>query len=261
MSQLIDSENLIRFAVFLAVLLLMMMWELAAPRRARAAPQAIRWFSNLGVSLLDRGVLQFAVVMGMGVSVKEDGWGLMNWIALPEWVALVSSIVILDLVIYLQHRLFHAVPILWRLHRMHHADIELDVSSGIRFHPGEALVSMLIKVVAVILLAPPVMAIVAFEILLNATSLFNHSNMKLALPLDRVLRWFVVTPDMHRVHHSVRQEELNTNFGFNLPWWDRALGTYRDQPKDGHEKMQIGLEQFRSKRDMRLDQMLMQPFR
>ena len=167
----------------------------------------------------------------------------------------------LDLAIYLQHVLFHAVPALWRLHRMHHADLEFDVTTGARFHPIEILLSMGIKLGVVAALGAPAIAVLIFEVLLNATSMFNHSNVRMPVWIDRVLRWIVVTPDMHRVHHSIVARETNSNFGFNLPWWDRLFGTYRDQPAAGHEAMTIGIEQFREPAEQRLDRMLTQPFR
>jgi sterol desaturase/sphingolipid hydroxylase (fatty acid hydroxylase superfamily) len=173
----------------------------------------------------------------------------------------VASVVILDLAIYLQHVLFHAVPALWRLHRMHHADLEFDVSTGLRFHPIEILLSMLIKFAVIGALGAPALSVLIFEVLLNATSMFNHGNVRIPLGFDRVLRWLVVTPDMHRVHHSILARETNSNFGFNLPWWDRLFGTYRAQPAAGHEAMTIGIEQFRDPRELGLDRMLIQPFR
>ena len=181
--------------------------------------------------------------------------------AFPAWVGVVSSVVVLDLAIYLQHVLFHAVPSLWRLHRMHHADLEFDVSTGLRFHPIEILLSMVIKFIVVAALGAPAVAVLIFEVLLNATSMFNHGNVRIPTGLDRMLRWIVVTPDMHRVHHSILSRETNSNFGFNLPWWDRLFGTYRAQPTAGHDGMTIGIEQFREPRELGLDRMLLQPFR
>ena len=182
-------------------------------------------------------------------------------VAVPFWLALPLSVMRLDLAIYLQHVMFHAVPAFWRLHRMHHADLDFDVTTGARFHPIEILISMGIKLALVLALGPPAVAVLIFEVLLNATSMFNHANLSIPLGLDRVLRWVVVTPDMHRVHHSILPEETNSNFGFNLPWWDRLLGTYRDQPKEGHAGMTIGLDRFRDPADLRIDRMLIQPFR
>jgi sterol desaturase/sphingolipid hydroxylase (fatty acid hydroxylase superfamily) len=176
-------------------------------------------------------------------------------------MAVVTSVVLLDVAIYLQHVMFHAVPALWGVHRMHHADLDFDVTTGARFHPIEIVLSMLMKFGVVVALGTPALGVLVFEVLLNATSMFNHGNARLPAQLDRYLRWFVVTPDMHRVHHSIVVGETNSNFGFNLPWWDRLLGTYRDQPAAGHEGMTIGIEQFREARELWLDRMLLQPFR
>lgn len=192
---------------------------------------------------------------------EDRGWDLFNALDLPLRLAVLLSILLLDLAIYLQHVLFHAVPGLWRLHRMHHADLEFDVTTGLRFHPVEIVLSMVIKLAVVAALGAPAVAVLLFEVLLNATALFNHGTIRLPAGWDRVLRWVMVTPDMHRVHHSVIPAETNSNFGFNLPWWDRLLGTYRAQPKAGHDGMTIGIEQFRTRRDLWLDRMLLQPLR
>jgi sterol desaturase/sphingolipid hydroxylase (fatty acid hydroxylase superfamily) len=202
-------------------------------------------------------------MIGVAALAQQRGWGLLNTLDLPLGIAMVVGVLTLDLAVYLQHVLqhvmFHAVPALWRLHRMHHADLEFDVTAGLRFHPVEICLSMVVKIGVVAAVGPPVLAVLIFEVLLNATSMFNHGNVRLPEWLDHRLRWIVVTPDMHRVHHSIYPEETNSNFGFNLPWWDRMLGTYRDQPRDGHEAMTIGIERFRTRRDLRLDQMLVQP--
>jgi sterol desaturase/sphingolipid hydroxylase (fatty acid hydroxylase superfamily) len=197
----------------------------------------------------------------MALVAEQRGWGLMNAVAAPAWIAVPVSVLLLDLAIYLQHVAFHAVPALWRLHRMHHADLDIDVTTGLRFHPIEIVLSMGIKLAVVTALGAPAVAVLVFEVLLNATSMFNHANLRLPQPIDRALRWLVVTPDMHRVHHSVAVAETNSNYGFNLPWWDRLFGTYRDQPAAGHDGMTIGVERFRSPRDLMLDRMLLQPFR
>jgi sterol desaturase/sphingolipid hydroxylase (fatty acid hydroxylase superfamily) len=201
------------------------------------------------------------VAVGLALAGEQNGWGLFNVIDVPVWLAILASVVALDFAIYLQHVLFHAVPALWRLHRMHHADLAIDVTTGLRFHPVEILLSMGIKMGVVAALGPPAVAVLIFEVLLNATAMFNHSNVKIPAGIDRVLRLFVVTPDMHRVHHSVDPIETDSNFGFNLPWWDRLLGTYIAQPQKGHEGMIIGFEQFRTRRDLWLDKMLIQPVR
>lgn len=257
-------EPLVRVAFFLGILLTMAVWEVAAPRRRRELPRLFRWSNNLGVVVIDTILVRLTfpiTAVGLALAAHVHGWGLFNVLDVPVWFASLMSIVALDLAIYLQHVMFHAVPALWRLHRMHHADLEFDVSTGLRFHPVEILLSMGIKLAVIAALGPPAVAVLVFEVLLNITSMFNHSNVTLPPAADRILRLIVVTPDMHRVHHSVHPAETNSNFGFNLPWWDRLLGTYRPQPRDGHESMTIGVEQFRTRRDLRLDRMLIQPLR
>ncbi len=259
---LLANEPLIRLSVFLGILLAMALWEVAAPRRRREIPRLLRWTNNLGVVVIDTLLVRLTfpiVAVGLALLAEERGWGLFNIFEVPGWIAVIVAILALDLAIYLQHVMFHAVPALWRLHRMHHADLEFDVTTGLRFHPVEILLSMGIKLAVVAALGPPAVAVLIFEVLLNGTAMFNHSNIRIPLAVDRVLRWFVVTPDMHRVHHSIHPSETNSNFGFNVPWWDRLLGTYKAQPRDGHEAMTIGIEQFRTRRDLWLDRMLIQP--
>jgi sterol desaturase/sphingolipid hydroxylase (fatty acid hydroxylase superfamily) len=261
---ILAHEPMLRLGVFLGVLVAMAVWELAAPRRRQNIPRVIRWTNNLALVVVDTLVLRLSfpiLAVGLALIAEEHGWGLFNALDVPLWLAVLVSILLLDLTIYLQHVLFHAVPALWRLHRMHHADLEIDVTTGLRFHPVEILLSMVIKLAAVAALGAPAVAVLIFEVLLNATAMFNHANIRLPAGVDRALRLFVVTPDMHRVHHSVIPAETNSNFGFNLPWWDRLLGTYRAQPKGGHEGMTIGIEQFRTPRDLWLDRMLVQPLR
>jgi sterol desaturase/sphingolipid hydroxylase (fatty acid hydroxylase superfamily) len=261
---LLANEPLIRVAFFLGILVAMAIWEVAAPRRRREIPRLIRWSNNLGVVVIDTILVRLTfpvVAVGLAVTAEAQGWGLFNIFDVPFWLAFLLSVIALDLAIYLQHGMFHAVPALWRLHRMHHADLEFDVSTGLRFHPVEILLSMGIKLAVVAALGPPALAVLVFEVLLNATSMFNHSNIRIPAAIDRVLRLVVVTPDMHRVHHSIVPHETNSNFGFNLPWWDRLLGTDRPQPREGHESMTIGIEQFRTTRDLWLDRMLIQPLR
>lgn len=261
---LLANEPLIRISFFLGILVVMAAWEAIAPRRRREIPRLLRWTNNIGIVVINTIVVRLTfpiVAVGLALLAKEHGWGLFNMFEIPVWFTFWASLLILDLVIYLQHVLFHAVPLLWRLHRMHHADLEFDVTTGLRFHPMEILLSMAIKFVVVASLGPPAVAVLIFEILLNVTSMFNHSNVHIPLGLDRDLRWIVVTPDMHRVHHSIHPNETNSNFGFNLPWWDRLLGTYCAQPREGHESMTIGIEQFRTTRDLWLDRMLIQPVR
>ncbi len=259
---LLANEGALRLSFFLGILIAMALWEVAAPRRRREIPRVLRWTNNLGVVVVDTILVRLTfplVAVGLALMAEERGWGLFNVIEAPAWIAVVVAFLALDLAIYLQHVMFHAVPALWRLHRMHHADLEFDVTTGLRFHPVEILLSMGIKLAVVAALGPPAVVVLVFEVVLNGTAMFNHSNIRIPLGLDRILRLIVVTPDMHRVHHSVHPRETNSNFGFNLPWWDRLLGTYLAQPRDGHEEMTIGIEQFRTRRDLWLDRMLIQP--
>ncbi|MGR3590379.1 MAG: sterol desaturase family protein [Limimaricola soesokkakensis] len=261
---LLAREPVIRLVAFLGVLAAMAFWEILAPRRRREIPRLLRWSNNLALVALDAVALRIAfpiVAVGLAVIAEERGWGLFNAFGTPGWIAVPLSVVVLDFAIYLQHVLFHAVPALWRLHRMHHADLEFDVTTGVRFHPVEILLSMGLKLGLVAALGPPAVAVLIFEVLLNASSMFNHSNIDIPSRTDRWLRWIVVTPDMHRVHHSVLPEEANSNYGFNLPWWDRLLGTYRAQPKSGHLGMTLGIDRFRTRRDLWVDRMLLQPLR
>ena len=256
-------EPYVRLGCFLGVLFFLAVWEALAPRRRPTVSKPRRWASNLGLVLLNTVALRLAFALGaVGVSVvaAERQWGLLNNVALPKWLAVAVAVVALDFAIYLQHVLFHAVPALWRLHMVHHADMDFDLTTGLRFHTIEVLLSLGIKAAAIVLLGAPPLGVLAFEVLLNATSMFNHGNIRMPVWLDRALRLVVVTPDMHRVHHSVHSNETNSNFGFNLPWWDYLLGTYRPQPRDGHEGMAIGLSQLRDERTQRLPWMLLLPF-
>lgn len=264
MDMIVAHEALVRASAFACVFLAMAVWEALAPRRARLLPRAARWPGNLGIVVLDTAVLRLLpplAAVGAAAYAAQRGWGLLAAVDLPGWADLVLAVVLLDLAIYAQHVAFHAVPVLWRLHRMHHADLDFDVTTGARFHPVEIVLSAAIKCAVVAAIGAPAAAVVLFEVILNATAMFNHANVRLPAALDRVLRLAVVTPDMHRVHHSLRPEETNSNYGFNLPWWDRLFGTYRAQPADGHEAMTIGLAQFRSPGELRLDRMLVQPLR
>jgi sterol desaturase/sphingolipid hydroxylase (fatty acid hydroxylase superfamily) len=259
----LGHESYVRLGFFGAVFLMMASWEVISPRRVLRTGKAQRWFRNLGIVALNTAVLRLlfpAAAVGMAWIAEERGWGLLNNVALPYGLSIAASVAALDLLVYLQHVMFHAVPVLWRLHMVHHADLDFDLTTGNRFHPLEIVLSMLLKTAAVAALGPPVVAVLIFEILLNATAMFNHANVRVPLAVDGVLRWFVVTPDMHRVHHSILTSETNSNFGFNLPWWDRLLGTYRDQPREGHEDMTIGLRQFRDPDRLGLARMLALPF-
>jgi sterol desaturase/sphingolipid hydroxylase (fatty acid hydroxylase superfamily) len=260
---IINNEPAIRLGFFIGVFLVVALGELAAPRRRLITPKASRWFANLGIVVINTAVVRLLfpiVAVGMAVIAAQKGWGLFNNFAVPYWAAVMASVIILDFMIYLQHVMFHAVPVLWRLHMMHHADLDFDLTTGTRFHPIEIIISMLIKMAVVVLIGAPPLAVIIFEVLLNGTSMFNHSNLFVPVGTDRVLRLLVVTPDMHRVHHSVFDFETSSNFGFNLPWWDRLMGTYRAQPKLGHEGMTIGLNQFRDPTRLTLMKILALPF-
>jgi sterol desaturase/sphingolipid hydroxylase (fatty acid hydroxylase superfamily) len=264
MDTLLDHGLQIRLAAFAGVLAAMAVWEVFAPKRSQRIKRRLRWPNNLGIVAVDTLFVRLLfpiTAVGIAVVAETRGWGLIHVLDVPAWAAVPLAVILLDLAIYFQHVLFHAVPVLWRLHRMHHADLEFDVTTGIRFHPVEILISMVIKMGVIVALGAPALGVFIFEVLLNATSMFNHGNVRLRAEFDRVLRWIVVTPDMHRVHHSISAVETNSNFGFNLPWWDRMFGTYRHQPKLGHEGMTIGIEQFRDPADLRIDRMLLQPFR
>jgi len=258
------NEPLVRLACFAGVLALLAGLEAFAPRRRPSAPRGWRYANNLALvavdSLFVRLLFPLAGV-GFALLAQERGWGLFNLWEAPGWLAFLASFVLLDLVIWGQHVAFHRVPALWRLHRMHHADLDFDVSTGLRFHPFEIGLSMLVKFAAVAVLGAPPLAVLAFEIALNATSMFSHANLRLPERLDAALRRVIVTPDMHRVHHSVDPVETHSNFGFNLSIWDRLFGSYRAQPAKGHEGMAIGLPIFRDGAELRLDRLLTQPFR
>jgi sterol desaturase/sphingolipid hydroxylase (fatty acid hydroxylase superfamily) len=261
---LLLNETVIRLTAFFGVLAMVAVAEVALPRRRLTVSKLRRWVSNLGIVFLNSALVRLllpATAAGFAVFVAQRGWGVFNVLEAPAWVGIIASVVILDFAIYLQHVMFHAVPALWRLHRMHHADLDFDVTTGARFHPIEILLSMLIKFAVIAVIGAPAAAVIIFEVLLNATSMFNHGNFRLPVGLDRVLRLFIVTPDMHRVHHSIEDHETNSNFGFNLSLWDRLLGTYKDQPDAGHERMVIGIRDYREpKLASDLPGMLILPF-
>lgn len=245
----LENEVPIRLGFFFGTFAIMALWEVAAPRRALTISKALRWANNLGLVVLNSLVLRLlfpAAAVGFAAFVQAEGWGLLSQLRLPAMAELLFALVVMDLAIYLQHVLFHAVPALWRLHRVHHADLDYDVTTGSRFHPLEIVLSMGIKFAVIAALGPPVAAVLLFEVILNAMSMFNHANVGLPQRLDRGLRLLLVTPDMHRVHHSIDDDEANSNFGFSLSWWDRLLGTYRAQPRHGHTAMTIGIRRYRT---------------
>jgi len=261
---IIEAETSIRLSAFFAILVGMALLELLAPRRPLSTGRGRRWVANLGLVVFNSALLRLAFPLaatGVALLAAERGWGLLAFFDIDGWGAVLIALVALDLAIYLQHRLFHAVPLLWRLHRVHHADLDLDVTSGVRFHPIEILISMVIKFAVIAALGAPLLAVIVFEVVLNATSLFNHSNLNIPPSVDRWLRLLVVTPDMHRVHHSLEKSEVDTNFGFNIPWWDRLFGTYLDQPAVGHDEMRLGIPEVRSAEDNAFTRLLLLPFR
>lgn len=258
-----NNETIFRLGFFIGAFALIAVLEILAPRRALTVSKSNRWVSNLAIIALNplSVHLVFPILpVGMALLTTERNWGLLNNLYLPFWLETVIGVIALDLTIYLQHVLHHAVPLLWRLHMVHHADLGYDLTTGLRFHPVEIIVSMAFKLGAIAAFGPSVLAVLIFEITLNITSMFNHSNIHIPLVIDRLLRLTVVTPDMHRVHHSVVIHETNSNYGFAFPWWDRIFGTYQDQPVLGHHTMTIGLSQFRDIKKQTLFQLLIMPF-
>jgi sterol desaturase/sphingolipid hydroxylase (fatty acid hydroxylase superfamily) len=261
----LSYEPQIRMGFFVGVFALVALWELAAPRRVLKLSRQQRWTANLGIVLLNTVIVRVAfpaAAVGMAALSVDKGWGLLNHFDVPFWLAVPLAVVAMDFVIWLQHVMVHAVPALWRLHRVHHADLDYDLTTGTRFHPLEIVLSMGIKFATITLLGAPVLAVVIFEVLLSACATFNHGNIRLPAALDRALRWFLVTPDMHRVHHSVEDDESNSNFGFNLTWWDRLFGTYREQPRAGQLGMAIGIRDHTDPHEVaHLGGMLLLPFK
>jgi len=261
---LLANEKEIRMSFFFGMLVFIAVWELIAPKRALTMSKTVRWVNNLGLVFFNSFILRVlfpAAAVGVASLASQQDWGLFNYFDISFAVAVVASVIIMDFVIYIQHVMVHAIPVLWRLHRVHHADLDYDVTTGARFHTIEIILSMLIKFVTILLLGPPVIAVIIFEIVLNATAMFNHGNISLPKTIDKYLRLLLVTPDMHRVHHSIEDDEANSNFGFSLPWWDRLFGTYRDQPRGGHQGMTIGINKFRDPKQVSwLPGMLALPF-
>jgi sterol desaturase/sphingolipid hydroxylase (fatty acid hydroxylase superfamily) len=261
---IILNEVPVRLSFFFGVFGVIAIWEILSPRRSLTVSKSMRWANNLGLVFLNSFILRLlfpAAAVGVALVAEQRNWGVLNFYEVPFMLSVAITIIAMDFIIYLQHVMVHAIPVLWRLHRVHHADLDYDVTTGARFHPLEIILSMLIKFATIMLLGAPVVAVIIFEVVLNATAMFNHGNLKIPKRLDRLLRWFVVTPDMHRVHHSIEDDEANSNFGFSLPWWDRLFGTYRDQPRAGHEGMVIGIHQYREPKQVdQLPGMLMLPF-
>lgn len=263
MNLLLDYEIWLRLGAFASVLILLIAIEFWWPRRGRERTRRQRWGSNLGIVVVDTVIVRLlfpVAAIGTALWAEENGVGLLNMTEIPAWLSLVLAFLVLDFAIWGQHLIFHRVPWLWRMHRMHHADVDVDVTTALRFHPIEIALSMLIKIAIVALLGAPAIAVLMFEVILNATAMFNHSNIRLRGRADKWLRTVLVTPDMHRIHHSWHVHETDSNFGFNLPWWDRLFGTYRAQPDDGQTTMTLGINQFRKDEDNRLHRLLLLPF-
>jgi sterol desaturase/sphingolipid hydroxylase (fatty acid hydroxylase superfamily) len=257
------SETTLRFSVFLGVFLLMALWEVLTPRRQPVVSRPRRWLINLSLIVFNAFLVRLtvgALAFSAAILAREQGWGLFHYVSLPPWISMVGSLLILDFSIYLQHVVFHAVPLFWRLHRVHHADLDFDVTTGLRFHPLEILLSLVFKAAIILLIGAPPLAVVLFEMILNAASQFNHGNVSIPVKVDRWLRGVIVTPDMHRIHHSVLVDETNSNFGFSVSWWDRLCGTYKAEPEKGQTQMEIGLREFRNPKKLGLGNLMLLPF-
>lgn len=261
---LITNEPSIRLGVFLSILVVMMLLEVLVPKRKLTCNKPYRWVNNISLVAFNTLLLRLVMpagAVGVALYCKQHSLGLFNYLNVSLLLTMVASIFIMDLVIYWQHRMFHSIPVLWKLHRVHHIDQDIDVTTGARFHPIEIILSVLIKMLVVLLLGAPVEAVILFEIILNATAMFNHSNVHIPAVLDKWIRWVLVTPDMHRVHHSQIRRETDSNFGFNVPWWDRIFSSYQDQPKLGHDKMNIGVKGFDDmNRSQNIFKLLIHPF-
>ncbi|MDQ1278030.1 MAG: Fatty acid hydroxylase protein [Thermodesulfobacteriota bacterium] len=259
LSSFVPHETAIRSGCFMVITVL----ESAAPRRPLIVNRPVRWFGNLSVQLVN-GILPrllFPILpVGMAALWAQEGWGLLNMVPMPPMVAILLSLLVFDLIIYAQHFLFHRINLFWRLHRMHHTDMDLDLTTALRFHPLGIVISLLIKMAAVAVFGPPAVAVFVFEILLNGMAMFNHGNYRIPARMDDRLRKIVVTPDMHLVHHSSLRQESNHNYGFNLSWWDRLFRTYQAEPAAGRERMTIGLSGFLDDRYARFGKMILNPF-
>ncbi len=264
LNRIMENEAYIRLGFFFGVFIIMAIYEGVSPKRELKAPKATRWFTNLSITFLNSLLLRWlfpVLAIGMAYVAEEQGLGILNKIEIPEYMSVLIAVLFLDFIIYAQHYAFHVLHHPWKLHMMHHTDLDLDVTSGARFHPIEIMLSMFIKVSVVLIIGASPLAVLIFEVLLNVTAMFNHSNVNIPVGIDRVLRLFVVTPDMHRVHHSVIINETNSNYGFNFPWWDRIFGTYNDQPVKGHYDMTIGLANFRDPGELIFPKLLKIPFK
>jgi sterol desaturase/sphingolipid hydroxylase (fatty acid hydroxylase superfamily) len=259
----ISPETLVRLGFFAAIFFVMALSENIAPRRMLSKSKTKRWISNMGMEIIDVVVLRLIFPLfpvGIAVICAQRGWGLLNYYQIAPLPSLIIGVLALDFVIYLQHRMFHVVPLFWRVHMVHHTDQDIDVTTAVRFHPLEIILSLLIKFAAVAAIGAPPLSVLIFEIMLNGAAMFNHGNVRIPLFFDRIIRMVLVTPDMHRVHHSVIARETNSNYGFSFPWWDRMLGTYKAQPQEGHDQMKIGLNGYHDDRSLQLSALLTMPF-
>lgn len=256
-------ESYIRLGTFLGLFSLLMVWEVASPKRKLLELRRFRWFSNIGLivtsSILIRFIIPTAAV-GVALHTETNDLGFLNYFDLSTTAQFIIAFILMDLSIYFQHVMFHALPVFWRFHRVHHSDLDCDITTGLRFHPFEMVISILFKFVIIISIGAPVIAVVCFEIILNAASMFTHSNIKIPLNLEKLVRWIIVTPDMHRIHHSINENETNSNFSFFISIWDRLLGTYIHAPRKGQENMEIGLQNFRQPKWQNLRWLIYLPF-
>lgn len=258
------GEGALRFGVFAVVFLAMALAELAAPRRPLGRGRRGRWLTNVLIVVVDALAVRLLfplAAVGIALWAETQGYGVFRWLEAPVWLAGLVAFFVLDFAVWAQHWVTHKVPVLWRIHRVHHSDVDIDLTTGIRFHPIEIVLSMLWKMAVIVALGAPAAAVFVFEVVLNGMAMFNHANLRLPLWLDRGLRLLVVTPDMHRVHHSVVRRETDANYGFNLSWWDRLFGTYVPQPEQGHEGMTVGLKAYQTDDPTRLGWSLALPFR
>lgn len=261
---LITHEALLRSSCFVGLLVIMLFWEWVAPKRVYHLPRITRWLNNLSIVIINNLIIRIirpAALVGVALLVRKQSFGLFYWLSLPAVISLPVSIVLLDLAIYWQHRIFHSVGVLWRMHRMHHTDMDLDTTTGIRFHPFEIIISTVYKSLLILLFGIGPAAVILFEIILNATSLFNHGNVRIYAKLEKWLRFIIVTPDMHQIHHSVKPFETNSNYGFNFSFWDRIFKSYRQDPQGGQQGLTIGINTFRDRKTvMWLSGLLITPF-
>lgn len=256
-------ESYIRLGSFLGIFALLTAWEISSPKRELLQLRRFRWFGNIGLIVISSVLIRFLIptaAVGVALHVEQDQVGFLNHYDMPFFVQFFIAFVLMDLAIYFQHVIFHALPMFWRFHRVHHSDLDCDITTGIRFHPFEMIISILFKFLVIISIGAPVLAVVVFEVVLNAASMFTHSNIKIPQSIERMVRLILVTPDMHRIHHSINENETNSNFGFFISTWDRIFGTYIKEPALGHENMQIGLQGFREPKWQNLRWLIYLPF-